>query len=453
MKQFWKHLLRRAVAVLTAASLAAGAVPAYASEAAAGTSETAGKVSGVWTLDLWHYSGGYWKVGNAGNDKIRIDDKDVTSLDSYLQASQQAVFSVSVPQEIAQLVSEGERGKDWQVTFANYRWRDCSLLFAESGPQNVALKNGKVEFTATPIFHFNNSSASLRDYVPGMAVTVPLVDKTWGYNIYSVFGNGRSAVQGLGYYNESDPSDTGSNAIHPSFIKGKNGALEAGHPITLGVDVVDSAGYSIGSGTFAAAGACGLHFEFPVSLVFTDLRVPDPGEVPNPNDPGTGGQNPGGEPGNDPGNGGEPGDNPGGGQDPGTDPVDPGNPTDPLDEPGKVSAVDACLELPDKAYVGHDVPAKDYSTYTVDGERMTAARAAELGLGKSSFTIVQKGVGSIRKSGRTGAIAVFDKPGTFSVKLTATANNGLKDTDTKSIRILKTPAILEDIGGVQKENR
>ena len=453
MKQFWKHLLRRAVAVLTAASLAAGAVPAYASEAAAGTSEAAGKVSGVWTLDLWHYSGGYWKVGNAGNDKIRIDDKDVTSLDSYLQASQQAVFSVSVPQEIAQLVSEGERGKDWQVTFANYRWRDCSLLFAESGPQNVALKNGKAEFTATPIFHFNNSGASLRDYVPGMAVTVPLVDKMWGYNIYSVFGNGRSAVQGLGYYNESDPSDTGSNAIHPSFITGKNGALEAGHPITLGVDVVDSAGYTIGSGTFAAAGACGLHFEFPVSLVFTDLRVPDPGEEPCPDGPGTGGQDPGGDPGNDPGSGGNPGDNPGGGQDPGTDPVDPGDPTDPLDEPGKVSAVDACLELPDKAYAGHDVPAKDCSTYTVDGERMTAARAAELGLGKSSFTIVQKGVGSIRKSGKTGAIAVFDKPGTFSVKLTATADNGLKGTDTKSIRILKTPAILEDIGGVQKENR
>ena len=105
MKQFMKHLLRRAVAVLTAASLAAGAVPAYASEASAGTSEQAGKVSGVWTLDMWHYSGGYWKVGNAGNDKIRIDDKDVTSLDSYLQASQQAVFSVSVPQEIAQLVA------------------------------------------------------------------------------------------------------------------------------------------------------------------------------------------------------------------------------------------------------------------------------------------------------------------------------------------------------------
>ncbi len=448
MKKFFRHLLRRAVAVLTAASLAAGTVPAYALESAAGASQQAGKVSGVWTLDMWHYSGGYWKVGNAGNDKIRIADRDITSLDSYLQASQQAVFSVNVPQEIAQLVSEGARGTDWQVEFSNYRGRDCSLLFAESGPLNVVLKDGKVEFSATPVFHFNNSGASLRGYVPGMAVTVPLIDKTWGYNIYSVFGNGRSAVQGLGYFNEGDPSDTGSSAIHPSFITGKSGALEAGHPITLGVEIVDSAGYSIGSGTFAAAGACGLHFEFPVSLVFTDLRVSDPGG--DPGDPGT-------DPGDpvDPGSGGDPGDEPGGdgpGTDPG-DPVDPGDPTDPLDDPGTVSAVDACLELPDRAYAGHDVPARDCSTYTVDGESMTAARAAELGLGKSSFTIVQKGAGSIRKSGRTGAIAVFDKPGTFSVKLTAAADNGLRDTDTKSIQILKTPAILEDVGGVQKENR
>ncbi|MBR5642399.1 MAG: PKD domain-containing protein [Firmicutes bacterium] len=447
-----KKILKRATAILIAMVLSFGSFPAYALDAAAEAkaSEQIGKVSGVWTLDMWHYSGGYWKVGNAGNDKIRIDDRDITSLDSYLQANQQAVFTISVPQEIAALVSEGTRGTDWQVEFANYRWRDCSMLFAESGPQNVTLKDGKIEFTATPVFHFNNSGASLRDYVPGMAVTVPLVDKMWGCNIYSVFGNGQSAVQGLGYYNEVDPSDTGSNAIHPSFITGKSGTLESGHPITLGMNVVDSAGYSIGSGTFAAAGACGLHFEFPVSLVFTDLRIPDPGDDPgnggdpgtDPNDPGNGGDGPGagGDP-NDPGN-------PGGGGDP-VDPTDPAEPVDPAD----ISALSAELDLPQTAYAGHDVAAKDVSLYTVDGKNINAARAAELGLGKSSFTIVQKGVGTIRKSGKTGAVAVFSKPGTYQVRLTAQATNGLKDTDTKSIKILKTPAILEDLGGVQKENR
>ena len=512
MKQI-RFLLRRAAAVMVAASLAAGCVPSYAldfSGAPAGSSSAqAGRVSGTWSLDLWHYSGGYWKVGNAGNEKIRVEDRDIKALDAYLQANNRAVFRVSAPQEVLDLVRDGRQGTDWQVEFANYRGRDCSMLFAEDSPQDLAATDGELEFSATPVFHFNDAGASLRDYVPGMSVTVPLIDRKWGCNIYSIFGNGRSAVQGAGYYSEDDPSDTGSSAIHPSFIKGKDGALEAGHPITLGSQTVDSAGYTIGSGTFASAGACGLHFEFPVSLVFTDLRAlelgageepgTDPGTEPGGNRPG--GNNPGDAPGNQPGGnpggndpdgpdqpggedpgdgpgtqpGGDP-DGPGNGQNPGQDPENPdnpggspggndpgspgqpggdqpGDPTDPLDEPGKVTAVNANLELPGQAYAGHEVPASDHSTYVADGQTLSAARAVELGLGKGSFSLVQSGAGSIRKSGKTGAIAVFDKPGTFQVKLTATAANGLKDTDTKSIRILKTPKILEDLGGVQKENR
>ena len=441
-----RNLLRRGISLLLSGTLLFGSAPASALSPAETSSSQMAKVSGTWTLDLWHYSGGYWKVGNKGSEQIRIEDSQIRALDQYLQANQKAVFAVSVPAEVAALLSEGTRGTDWQVVFTDYRGRDCSMLFAESSPAEVTLKSGsQVEFSATPVFHFSDSNASLRDYVPGMSVTVPLVDKKYGYNIYSIFGNGQSAVQGLGYYNEDDPSDTGSNAIHPSFITGKSGALEGGHPITLGVNVVDSAGYSIGSGTFAAAGACGLHFEFPVSLVFTDLRTPvpedpDPGEGPD--GPGTGGDGPGTGPGDDPG--GDP-----------DDPVDPGDPTDPaLPADGDdITGLDAILELPAVAYAGHDVEARDCSWYEVDGKSMNAARAAELGLGKSSFTIVQKGVGSIRKSGKTGAIAVFTKPGTYQVKLTATASIGLKDTDTQSIRILKTPAILEDLGGVQKENR
>ena len=29
------------------------------------------------SLDLWHHSGGYWAVGNAGSDKIIIDDTEM----------------------------------------------------------------------------------------------------------------------------------------------------------------------------------------------------------------------------------------------------------------------------------------------------------------------------------------------------------------------------------------
>ncbi|MBR3718280.1 MAG: hypothetical protein IKN20_00255, partial [Firmicutes bacterium] len=503
-----KRLCRRGLALLIAGTVALGSTSAYAlslgssmensaSLQKTGSTSQAGTISGTWTLDLWHYSGGYWKVGNKGSEKIRIDDDEIQALDQFLQANQQATFSVSISSDLAELIRSGERGKDWDVTFSGYGGSDPAKIFVEPSPKEVTITaSGKVEFSVTPVFHFTRRGESLQDYVPGMTVTVPLVDRIYGYNIYSVFGNGQSAVQGLGYYNEDDPSDTGSNAIHPSFIAGKSGALQSGHAITLGTKIVDSAGYSIGSGTFAAAGACGLHFDFPVSLVFTDLRdTEDPGNGQDPDDlpggnsggngnpsgngqngdPGGNGDGPGG-PGNngsdpggandneDPGNNGDPNGNGGNNIDP-NDPSgpngnpgsgsDPGNPADPAipADSSDIAALDAILDLPAVSYVGHDVEARDVSLYEVDGKTMTAARAAELGLGKSSFAIVQSGAGSIRKSGKTGAIAVFSKSGTFQVKLTATAANGLKDTDTRSIRILKTPAILEDLGGVQKENR
>jgi len=29
-------------------------------------------ISATTSLDMWHYSGGYWKVGNYGSDKITV---------------------------------------------------------------------------------------------------------------------------------------------------------------------------------------------------------------------------------------------------------------------------------------------------------------------------------------------------------------------------------------------
>ena len=121
-----KKWLKKATSVAVAAVLGFCSFPMCA----AGASAEAGRVSGVWTLDMWHYSGGYWKVGNKGSEQIRIEDRDIVSLDSYLQANQQAVFTVDVTPEIADLSSQGTRGTDWQVSFADYRYRDLVLRIA-----------------------------------------------------------------------------------------------------------------------------------------------------------------------------------------------------------------------------------------------------------------------------------------------------------------------------------
>ena len=155
-----RNLLRRGISLLLSGTLLFGSAPASALSPAETSSSQMAKVSGTWTLDLWHYSGGYWKVGNKGSEQIRIEDSQIRALDQYLQANQKAVFTVNVPAEVAALLSEGTRGTDWQVAFTDYRGRDCSMLFAESSPAEVTLKSGsQIEFSATPVFHFNDSGA------------------------------------------------------------------------------------------------------------------------------------------------------------------------------------------------------------------------------------------------------------------------------------------------------
>ena len=418
----------RLLAACIAICLALSAPPVYIMGASASSSsEEEFRVSGVWSLDLWHYSGGYWKVGNLGSEKIRISDEEMGAVDKYLQANNVATFNIAISSELAELIRSGKRGKDWDVRFESRGSLPCSALFSELSPEDVELEGNTLKFFAYPIFNFNINNDTLGNFVPGMASTVPLIDKKYGYNIYSIFGNGISAVQGAGYYNEEDINDAGSAGIHPSYIKNVQGELIAGHKIRLGLDVVDSDGYRIGNGTFVNAGACGLHFEFPISLVFSRIELPATEPI-DPEDP-------------------------------------PYNPEDP-DEPGEVdededsgesgpvlSSLKAKLSLPARTYVGHPTIASDYSTYTYGEDIYGAARAAAMGLGSGEFSLSVPDCGRIVKCGASDAIATFTRPGTCSVKLTHTARSGEQDSDTKSKEVLRTPYVDTNLGGVQKENR
>ncbi|NMA93671.1 MAG: hypothetical protein GX975_03310, partial [Clostridiales bacterium] len=421
----------RLLAACIAICLALSAPPIYIlSASASSSSEEEFRVSGVWSLDLWHYSGGYWKVGNLGSEKIRISDQEMGEVDKYLQANSVATFNIAVSSRLAELIDSGVRGKDWDVRFESRGSLPCSTLFSELSPEDVKLEGSTLKFSAYPIFNFNDNGHTLGNFVPGMANTVPLIDKKYGYNIYSIFGNGVSAVQGAGYYNEENPDDASVAGIHPSYIKNVQGELVAGRKIRLGLDIVDSDGYRIGSGTFVNAGACGLHFEFPISLVFSRIDSPS--------------------------------DEPGDSEDPPYNPEDPEDPDDPGEidededsgESGPVlSSLQAKLSLPARTYVGHPTIVSDYSTYTYGEDIYGAARAAAMGLGSGEFSLVQAGSGSIVKCGASDAIAKLIRPGACSVKLTHTARSGEQDSDTKSIEVLRTPSVSANLGGVQKENR
>ena len=112
---------------------------------------------------------------------------------------------------------------------------------------------------------------------------------------------------------------------------------------------------------------------------------------------------------------------------------------------------EAHLNLPEWTYEGHTVEAWDTSLFTVEGEGYSAYRMYQEGLANNTF--LPGGSANNIRTGLTTADLTFNRIGTFPVTLKVTAKNGALFRDTKNIEVRKTPTLLVDLGGVQKENR
>ncbi len=354
------------------------------------------------SLDLWHYSGGYWKVGNSGFEKITIEDEEMRDrgYDSIL-SDELAEFSVPLPTKVQSLIAEG---KDVVATVVA-RFTPIEELF-ESDTIQLDIISNVLYFNAKPKFnliHFNDLSFS--DYGLSLSGEIPLIDRAYGYNIYSLFGNGEAGAQSAGRINRNSPEVVEEGYVHPSMITGLNGALEGGHTIYIRGSAEDSAGYTVGQGTFAAGGAVGLSFSYPVKFQFyevVDALITPPA----------------------------------------------------ITGPAIVEAsVDVVLNLPPKTYEGHPVFAVDASIFEVEGEEISAVRAYEENLADNSFRIVENGVGNLSRRSNTQAEAVFFGAGNYNVRLTVNTQSGETGEDVKPITVVRTPAILHSLSGTQKQNR
>lgn len=114
---------------------------------------------------------------------------------------------------------------------------------------------------------------------------------------------------------------------------------------------------------------------------------------------------------------------------------------------------EAVLILPSYSYEGHPVPARDRSSFTVDGAAYSAQRLYAEGLGSNRFAILESGAGNIRSLTDTLAELIFSLQGLFHVKLTVETEDGDLYTDIETIQIRKTPYIEDNLGGSQKQNR
>jgi len=402
-----KRLIKTLAASVLLALLLPCAASAVSRELIASSYET-------FYIDMWHYSGGYWRIGNADQEKITISDstmRNYGSIDSYLGSTQSIYFSVSLPEAVRQAVNGGET-VSWT---AAGRGSGGPLLFDPATVSELEFTSTDLKFSFRPKFNLVKG-IDFSDFVTGLSNTIPLIDSSFGNNIFSMFGNGRSAVQANGWFSMYDPTATRTPYVHPTMIKNNTGALKPGYSINVGGTVVDTQGFSIGSGTFSAAGACGLRFAFPVTINYYK-QVDDP-PPPGPDDP----------------------------SDPGPD--DPGPPAPPaVPTP---CAVTAELYLQGEAYEGHPVPASDWSVIEYGDQSYSAARAYAEHIASNSFKAPG---GSLRKIYSTEAEITYSTAGTYFVTLTVTPETGYPASDVKSVNVLRTPSVAATVSGSQKQNR
>ena len=111
------------------------------------------------------------------------------------------------------------------------------------------------------------------------------------------------------------------------------------------------------------------------------------------------------------------------------------------------------IGLPAYSYEGHKVMAEDYSLFKLGYETKTVQEAYTLGWFTERFEAFGNGAKVIRRIMPGKAEMVFSNVGNFIGNVDITLINGLEYQALKNIDIRRTPEIIEQLYGNQKENR
>ena len=220
-----------------------------------------GSVSGRYSLELWHHSGGYWQVNSGAGKLIKVRDRliEQAGIVGYLNATQVAKWSLALPENVRTALKEGRKVSAEAESNADlYVGANCMISGSSS-----------VDVYAIPRFHVA-TSATLNSFVKGISVTIPLVSSGYGRNIYAIYGLRCAGAPGLGWFSNAQPAKVLEPYIHPSLITNRLGWLKSGAVINIRGEAASTKGLTVGLLTLARGGAVGLHFDFPIKVNFIE---------------------------------------------------------------------------------------------------------------------------------------------------------------------------------------
>ena len=229
-------------------------------------SETLDVVKCTMEIDMWHYSGGYWKAGMNGesfSESMELTDAELDGafgIGDYISSNKYALFEIDIPDKY------NKPGWDFAMNFsANFFDR------FNTSTASARFSDGKILLYACPVLHF--STYCFDDFFSNLLVSIPLLDITYGQNLYAVWKGATEMGRGYGYFNEAKINSVMTSLIHPWMIKDYTGKFQNGYRINFDGKYDQSDAYSVGYGTFQKAGAVGLYLPYSFSVQLTAYKT------------------------------------------------------------------------------------------------------------------------------------------------------------------------------------
>lgn len=215
--------------------------------------------------EMWHYAGGYWIVNSGTDYETKVTDKEMSgtmNIKNFLIANE-ILLKIKLPLEVVNVINYGDRVTFEPAAPDGYNLSD--FFDVDSFHGNIS--NGYVNLYATPVAN-GLGTASFKSFNSAFP-NVPLIDYTYGTNIYKIYQSQKYLAVAQGAYHASSTSKTEPYYIHPSMIKSSSGLLKDRNKITVGAKSVQTSSHYIGNGTFAKGGDVGCKFKLPLKINFT----------------------------------------------------------------------------------------------------------------------------------------------------------------------------------------
>lgn len=235
------------------------------------------------SIELWHYSGGYWKYkGLVIKDEVLEDDLRNSEKLAQL-INEEIIFEIPIEQNLYNKLANSRSIKVvCSTTLKNQKTSEnipITDLFYDR--PIIEVKNNKIYFKAKPKLHFYTKDMISYQKIIGdkFNVTIPIVDPDYGYNTYAIWKRTAAVQWGAvnGYFDKEDPfagAPADSNLLAPAQIKNADGHLYDGFTFKTGETTRSSDNSSVGYYTFRNGGAVGIVFKYPIKFTFYSDETP-----------------------------------------------------------------------------------------------------------------------------------------------------------------------------------